>query len=90
VRQLPQLGDRLLGLLERFVQQAFGPRVVASVRALGELERDDGVDQPLLRAVVKIAYHAAAGLVAGAEDPRATRRDPPWPPHSRWPSRQAR
>ena len=40
-----------------------------------QLERDDRVDQPLLRAVVQIANHAPALLVGRRHDPRPRRRE---------------
>ena len=76
VRQLAQLRVALLGLLERLADERLAPcRRSSRKRSLSELERHDRVHQPLLRAVVQVAHHAAAGLVAGGEQarPRARR-----------------
>jgi hypothetical protein len=40
-------------------------------RAPGELQRHQGVNEALLRSVVEVAFEAAAGFVAGGDDPSA-------------------
>jgi hypothetical protein len=75
VGQLAQLADRVLGVRERLGHERFGVTAGAQ-RALGQLERDDGVDQPLLRAVVQVAHDSrslALRGVAGALDERRER-----------------
>jgi hypothetical protein len=71
--QLAQLHGGLLGLLERLGDQR--GRVVGPVaeRALGELERDDRVDEALLRAVVDVADQAAPLFVGRREHAGALR-----------------
>ena len=68
LRQLPHLRDRLLGVLERFVDQLRG-RPVVGERAARELERDDRVHEPLLGAVVQVPLDPPARLVGGLDDP---------------------
>jgi hypothetical protein len=75
VRELAQLGRRLLGVPERLGQQAVV--LLALLGALGRLQRDDGVDQKLVSAVVQIANHAPALLVGCGHDPRSRRRQLP-------------
>ena len=50
------------------------PRRSFCERAARELQRDDRVDQPLLRAVVQIADHPPALVVGRRHDPRPRRR----------------
>jgi hypothetical protein len=57
VRELAQLGRRVLGVAERLGQKSGGIRLLVLQGAAGKLQRDDRVDQPLLRAVVQIADH---------------------------------
>ena len=57
-------------VLERLADERLRLSVLLAERSLSELERDDGVHQALLRAVVQIAHHAAAGLVARGEQTR--------------------
>ena len=72
--ELAQLGRRLLGVVERLGQEGGGILPFVLAGAAGKLQRDDRVDQPLLRAVVEIANHPAALLVGGRHDPRTGRR----------------
>ena len=71
--QLAELGHRQLGVAERVVQQSGRRLGVRRERLAGLLERDDGVHQPLLRAVVEVADDAAPLLVAGHDQPRTRR-----------------
>ncbi len=73
--QLAQLRVALLGLLERLADERLRLCVVLSERSLSELQRHDGVHQPLLRAVVQVAHHAAAGLVPFGEQTRPRGRE---------------
>ena len=73
VGELAQLGRRLLGVVERLGQQAGELLLLVLQGAACQLERDDRVDQPLLRAVVQIANHAPALLVGRRHDPRPRR-----------------
>jgi hypothetical protein len=59
VRELAQLGHRLLGLVEHLGQQGGGILLLVLEGAVCELERDDRVDQPLLRAVVQVSASPA-------------------------------
>ena len=68
LRQLPRLRDRLVSVLERFVDQ-LRRRPVVGQRAARELERDDRVHEPLLGAVVQVALDPAARIVGGLDDP---------------------
>ena len=61
--QLAQLLVGPLHVLERLGDQRLRVLVVARERPLRQPERDDGVDEPLLRAVVQVADDAAAGRV---------------------------
>ena len=70
VGELAQLHRRLLGVVERLGHQAGEVVLLVRQGLLGELERDDRVDQPLLRAVVQIANHAPALVVGRRHDPR--------------------
>jgi hypothetical protein len=70
VCQLAQFRVALLRVLERFAEERLRLFVSVSERSLSELERDDGVHQSLLRAVVQVAHHAAAGLVCLGEQTR--------------------
>ena len=47
----------------------FARRVSRGDGVPGELEGDDGVDEPLLRAVMDVALQASPGLVGGGHDP---------------------
>ena len=68
--QLAQLLGRALGLVQRLLHQ--GRRRPRRARALArELQRDDGVDHPLLRAVVEVADHAPPLPVGRLQHPRA-------------------
>jgi hypothetical protein len=69
VRELAQLGHRVL----RFVERLGDERLGVVLRALSELERDDRVDKALLRPVVKVPHDAAALVVGGGDHPRARR-----------------
>ena len=69
--QLAELLVPLLDRVERLADERFRLRIVVLKRSLGELERHDGVHEPLLGAVVEVADHAAAGLVAGDEQTRS-------------------
>jgi hypothetical protein len=60
VCQLTQLHVALRGVLERLADQRLRLLVSLPKRSLCELQRDDGVDQPLLRAVVEVAHDATA------------------------------
>ena len=71
VGELAQLVVAPLGLLERLGDERTPPRAVLVQGLLGELERHDRVDEPLLGAVVEVAHDPPAGLVAGGEQARA-------------------
>ena len=68
LRQLPRLRDRLLGVLERFVDQ-LSRRPVVGQRAARELQGDDRVHQTLLGAIVQVPLDPPAGLVGSLDDP---------------------
>ena len=68
--QLAQLAVALLRLLERLAEERLGLSVFVPERSLSQLGRHDRVHQPLLRAVVQIPHHAAAGLVSGGQQAR--------------------
>ena len=77
-----QLAARPHGLGQRLVDQVdqvdqVDRRASGGERLAGELQRDDRVRQPLLRAVVEVVLHAAAGLVRSGRDPRARRQQGP-------------
>ena len=74
MRELAQLGRRLLDLLERLGQEGGDGLLLVLQGVLCQLQRDDRVDQPLLRSVVQIANHAPALLVGRRHDPRPRRR----------------
>ena len=69
--ELRRRGRRLLGVAQRVVDEC--PRCAAVVAEGGfeELERDDGVDQALLSAVVQITLDAPARGVGGRATTRA-------------------
>jgi hypothetical protein len=73
VREFAQLDVRTLRVVERFGQQ--GGEVLSLVLegAACQLQRDDRVDQPLLRTVVQIADHAPALIVCHRHDSRPRR-----------------
>jgi hypothetical protein len=54
VSQVPQLRSAVLVVLERLADERRCLFVVRLERLLSECERDDGVHQPLLRAVVQV------------------------------------
>ena len=57
------------GLLERLVDEGRRLAVAPVEGPLGELEPDDRVHEPLLRAVVQVPHHPAAGVVGRSEQP---------------------
>ena len=67
-REVAQLGGRALGVLERLVDERGAPGRRRRRAPPGELERDDGVHEPLLRAVVDVALEPPARLVGGRDD----------------------
>jgi hypothetical protein len=71
VRELAQLRRRLLGVVERLGEQGGNVLLLVLDGAVGQLERDDRMDEPLLRSVVQIAHYAPALLVGRCHDPRA-------------------
>ena len=75
MRQLAQLVVRPPRVFERLGEERLRALVTLLVRAGRELQRDDRVHEPLLRAVVEIADDAPALLVAGRHDARAGRGD---------------
>src|SRR4051794_3829776 len=63
LRELAHLLDRALGVLEALLDEPRGGSPVAAELAARELERDDRVDEPLLRAVVEVTLEAPARIV---------------------------
>ena len=59
------LGQRVLGLLERLVQQRVGPVRIVGQPPLGRRDVHPQPDQPLLRAVVQVALEAPQGVHLG-------------------------
>jgi hypothetical protein len=70
VRQLAQLIGRLLRVVECLVHERGGRVLVVLERSTGQLQRNNGVDETLLRPVVEVAYHPPAFFVGGGHDPR--------------------
>jgi hypothetical protein len=68
VGEVAQVGVCLLRLLARLTDQRPGLIVL---RTLSQLERDDRVDESLLRTIVQVAHDATALLVGGGHDPGA-------------------
>jgi hypothetical protein len=71
VGEIAQLGVALLGVLERVADERLSLSVAIAQGLPCELQRDDGVHQALLRAVVQIAHDATACIVAGGEESSA-------------------
>ena len=72
VREVPQLLDRRAGVLERFVDEL--PKLRRGVAEIvRQLQRDDGMDEPLLRAVVEVTDNASSLLIRCGDDPGAGR-----------------
>ena len=71
MRQLAQLGVAQLGVVERLADERLGLSISALERSLSELQRHDGMHQPLLRSVVQVADHPPSLLVGRFHDPRA-------------------
>ena len=65
-REVAQLGESLLQLLERLVDQRLGGRAARPCR--GALEPDGGEHEALLRAVVQVAFQPSARLVGGLHE----------------------
>ena len=73
VRELPQLDVRPLGLGEGLGQERRG--VIALLeRPVRQLQRDNRVDEALLRPVVQIPNHPSPLLIGRRHDPRTRRR----------------
>ena len=68
--ELAQLVGGALRVLERLGHERRSVSGVALERLLGQLERDDGVDEALLCAVVQVAHDASPLLVGRSHDPR--------------------
>jgi hypothetical protein len=71
VGELAQLLVALRGVSERVGDEQLRASVVLAQRALRELQRDDGVHEPLLGAVVEVAHQPAPGVVSGRDQPSA-------------------
>ena len=65
VGQLAQLMVCRPGVLERLGDQLTGAGRIRVEAAQREVERDDRVDETLLRTVVQIAHHAPPSVVTG-------------------------
>jgi hypothetical protein len=76
VGQLAQLLRAGLGVVEGLGDEGLRPAVAIPEGALGQLQRDDGVHEPLLRSVVEVAHHPAAGVVGGREEKRPRCHEP--------------
>ena len=74
-REVAQVVDRRLGVLERVVDEPAGALGVLLPALLGELEVDHDVDELLLGAVVEVAAEPAPLLVAGLQDAGARGRE---------------
>jgi len=74
VSELSQLASRELGVVERLGDRCVRRRLAITERAGRELEREDRMDEALLRAVVQVADHAPALLVGGGDNPRPRSR----------------
>jgi hypothetical protein len=70
VREFAKLRVAPLRVLERLADERVRRSVVLSECLRCELQRDDRVHQPLLRAVVQVAHHTTAGLVARRQQAR--------------------
>jgi hypothetical protein len=64
VGQLAQLRVAALGVLQGLGQEQLHLSGVLAECLPGELEGDDGVHEPLLRAVVEIAHHTPSRRIA--------------------------
>jgi hypothetical protein len=73
LHELAQLDRCLLGVVERLGQERRGVLIVSPKRPTGQLERDHGVDEALLRPVVQVALDLPASLVGGRDDARPGR-----------------
>ena len=67
---LAQLLQARVELAGRLVEQLAGALLVGPEPRAGQPQRQRDRDEPLLRAVVEVAFEPAAGLVARAHEPR--------------------
>jgi hypothetical protein len=74
VGELAQLFGRAFGLVECLGHKRRPSVLLVLERPARQFERDDRVDQALLRAVVQIANHPLALLVGRRHDPCSRRR----------------
>ena len=75
LRQLAQLGDGLLRVIERLCHE-LGRGPAAGVQPLlRQFQRHDRVDEALLGPVMQIADNSAPLLVGGRHEPRSGRRE---------------
>ena len=72
-RELAQLLVRALDVFDRLLDEVRGVSGTVGEGLPDHLEAEDRVHEPLLSAVVQVAFDPLPGLVGGGDDPRPRR-----------------